>query len=879
MRCLNSIYPHTCVLKLTSIRQVSQTASSLTQFRQGATRRCVQSTTSEPSQRHRRRRGCWRPLLIWETFTWRPMTSYRSHHFAFPTRQKEAGPVEFPELSKSSAGQPGGTSPPLAPPTAGNEGAISASTPYWAPEASNGPQPIRIVPMFAWETASSPAADFLQRRVVPSMLRYVSSLIAVRHPVVGPLRITPVCSLADVKGNCLAWSSSCEDLGAISPSLLTAYTTCNSSSSSGTIGATECRTSSEGAGVPNADYILYFTSQDSYLCISQASTIAHSQHCFQEAEWDRPIAGLVNVCPAFLSSSDALNFSTATSLLVHEVIHALVFSPALFPFFRTATGEPLVSRGAALVPGQISPVVGNESAVVQSVALDGWQFLQVVTPQVVQMVRRHFNCSSMAGGLLEDAGSSGQLNRHWSARWFQGELMTSKAVIFPILSNVTLALFEDSGWYVPDYSRGGFLRFGFEKGCAFADELCHDATAGTVFSGSFCATGASSGCSPDALAMGFCQSCNELSDPASRCGVSNCSSVEMYLDQHCQWPQDERPEWATWGQAFGLNSRCFSDGGSVWAKGGLLRQAGLGGGCFPQHCDWSPNGSVALRVQVGDALVSCSDSEPVELRGRGSWQGGVFACPLPADFCRFSGCPSDCNARGACFAGTCSCFPAFAGSACEQPICASDADCPNSTCSAVTGGCQPSAAALAHNSSALPFLPPAPIAPKGHDVSWLLGDIRFCGVAVPGWALLSASLAFFLVLLVAIALIIRRCRNSPARLHRLKAEMKHGRQIVTSPRATPPGPSPLLGSLPPASPELLSPRAQPTEDLTPSPPPVTMKTSRIGPWQWPHLSDLFASHPACSLGCSPSREHLISMWREESCPSPVAMQSFESPET
>ena len=45
-----------------------------------------------------------------------------------------------------------------------------------------------------------------------------------------------------------------------------------------------------------------------------------------------------------------------------------------------------------------------------------------------------------------------------------------------VISEFTLALLEDSGYYKPNYYTGGLMRYGKNKGCAFLTEKCLDKT-------------------------------------------------------------------------------------------------------------------------------------------------------------------------------------------------------------------------------------------------------------------------------------------------------------------------------------------------------------------------------------------------------------------
>ena len=57
---------------------------------------------------------------------------------------------------------------------------------------------------------------------------------------------------------------------------------------------------------------------------------------------------------------------------------------------------------------------------------------------------------------------------HWEQRILLGDYMG--AVIYQeemVISEITLALLEDSGWYKINYYTGGLMRFGKNKGCDF----------------------------------------------------------------------------------------------------------------------------------------------------------------------------------------------------------------------------------------------------------------------------------------------------------------------------------------------------------------------------------------------------------------------------
>ena len=75
---------------------------------------------------------------------------------------------------------------------------------------------------------------------------------------------------------------------------------------------------------------------------------------------------------------------------------------------------------------------------------------------------------------------------HWEQRILLGDYMG--AVIYQeemAISEITLALLEDSGWYKINYFTGGLMRFGKNKGCEFIQNICLDSYYNTQFENEF----------------------------------------------------------------------------------------------------------------------------------------------------------------------------------------------------------------------------------------------------------------------------------------------------------------------------------------------------------------------------------------------------------
>lgn len=96
----------------------------------------------------------------------------------------------------------------------------------------------------------------------------------------------------------------------------------------------------------------------------------------------------------------------------------------------------------------------------------------IKTDNVVQAGRKHFNCKSLDGVELEHFGGLGSAYSHWSKRILNTEFMIADSYGENNISNFTLALLDDSGWYKVDYSKSQDFLWGKNKGCGFLTDKC-----------------------------------------------------------------------------------------------------------------------------------------------------------------------------------------------------------------------------------------------------------------------------------------------------------------------------------------------------------------------------------------------------------------------
>ncbi|XP_056649563.1 leishmanolysin-like peptidase isoform X2 [Monodelphis domestica] len=234
-------------------------------------------------------------------------------------------------------------------------------------------------------------------------------------------------------------------------------------------------------GIKDADFVLYVSALTTERC-SQENIIAYAAYCQQEAEMDRPVAGYANLCPNMISTQPQ-EFIGMLSTVKHEIIHALGFSAGLFAFYHDNDGKPLTSRYASGLPpfnSSLGLYQWSDKVVrkmerlwdVQGSKMIPHSVFLLVTPRVVDEARKHFNCPILEGMELENQGGLGTELNHWEKRLLENEAMTGSHTQNRVLSRITLALMEDTGWYKANYSMAETLDWGRGKGCDFVMKSC-----------------------------------------------------------------------------------------------------------------------------------------------------------------------------------------------------------------------------------------------------------------------------------------------------------------------------------------------------------------------------------------------------------------------
>ncbi|GAB2222570.1 hypothetical protein Droror1_Dr00016689 [Drosera rotundifolia] len=405
-------------------------------------------------------------------------------------------------------------------------------------------------------------------------------------------------------------------------------------------------------GVANADLVLLVTTRP-----TTGNTLAWAVACERD-QWGRAIAGHVNVAPRHLTA-EAETLLSAT--LIHEVMHVLGFDPHAFTHFR----DERKRRRTEVIKQAVDERLGR-------------MLTRVVLPRVIMHSRYHYGAFSenFTGLELEDGGGRGTSGSHWEKRLLMNEIMTGSVDTRSVVSAMTLALLEDSGWYKANYSMADRLDWGRNQGTEFVTLPCNQ------WKGAYhCNNTQLSGCTYNREAEGYCPIVSYSGDlpqwaryfpQANKGGQSSladyCTYFVAYSDGSCTDTNSARAPDRMLGEVRGSNSRCMAS--SLVRTGFVRGSMTQGNGCYQHRCV-----NNTLEVAVDGMWKACPEAGgPMQFSGF----NGELMCPAYHELCSTSSpavsgqCPNSCSFNGDCMNGRCLCFLGFHGHDCSKRSCPSN---------------------------------------------------------------------------------------------------------------------------------------------------------------------------------------------------------------
>jgi len=372
-----------------------------------------------------------------------------------------------------------------------------------------------------------------------------------------------------------------------------------------------------------ADFFLYIDT------VAQSGTeIANTKYCYLASGTKRPLVARtrINRNQMPMPKGNVLLHEKNMYVMMHEVMHALGFSTSQFKNYIDSNGN-------------------RRSGHVKSVKIGGITRTVVDVPPLTERLRKHYGCSTLQGAVLENGGGSGTASSHFERKFFVYEHMASGSIHGRRITELSLAMLEGSGWYLPNYSYAEPFAYGKGQGCGFITGTCSSSS--SKFD-EFC-TGSSRGCAPTGRGGGNCRS-DSIMD--------GCRFYYPDQDYDCDNADAEDyarlPSLQSFGR--GSGSKCFM--GTLNTRSSSSRT----NFCFKYTCSGSGS-NTEVHIQVGKNKVVCTAEGTKSVSG----YYGAVECPDPETFCEGVGkkyCPRNCMGRGSCVNNVCQCRSGYKGVDC-----------------------------------------------------------------------------------------------------------------------------------------------------------------------------------------------------------------------
>ncbi|CBZ24362.1 GP63, leishmanolysin [Leishmania mexicana MHOM/GT/2001/U1103] len=363
-------------------------------------------------------------------------------------------------------------------------------------------------------------------------------------------------------------------------------------------------------GVSNTDFVLYVASVP-----SEESVLAWAMTC-QVFPDGHPAVGVINIPAANIASRyDQL----VTRVVAHEMAHALGFSGTFFEAVGIVQEVPGI-RGKTFTVA----VINSSTAVAKA--------------------REQYGCNSLEYLEMEDQGGAGSAGSHIKMRNAQDELM-APAASAGYYTALTMAVFQDLGFYQADFSKAEAMPWGRNAGCAFLSEKCME-NGVTKWPAMFCNESADAiRCPTSRLSVGMCDVTpyqalppylQYFTDPflaGSSAFMDYCPVVVPYDDGSCGQSASEADAAFKAFNVFSDAARCIDGAFRPKTTHGVIKSyAAL---CANVKCDTAAR-TYSVQVRGSSGYANCTPGLRFELStvSDAFEKGGYVTCPPYVEVCQ-----------------------------------------------------------------------------------------------------------------------------------------------------------------------------------------------------------------------------------------------------
>ena len=349
----------------------------------------------------------------------------------------------------------------------------------------------------------------------------------------------------------------------------------------------------------------------------------------------RPLAGYIyiegNMTDFEIRKNNADRYYTM--IFLHELTHILIFDEQLLR-------------------------MNNNFEFLENVTILNKNRILISSPKILSMARRHFGCENIRGIELENQEYDWLTNQikienmdtpmdkyknHWDTRIMLTDYMTGTLYDESVISEITLALFEDSGFYKVNYFTGGLFRYGKNQGCEFLNSYCIYGDV-SLHKNDFCITEGTTMCTPGRTHRAMCgvtsypydlkKEYRYFSDSrrgghlpqADYCPVARTNSSmsrTYYYQGHCEYGEyEEYPR--SLGYAMNNESICLLSSLTPKNIPELIEYPGnFRALCYKVEC-YENNDEKSVRIYIGNNVITCPTSG-----GQQTLEGyyGYILCP------------------------------------------------------------------------------------------------------------------------------------------------------------------------------------------------------------------------------------------------------------
>ncbi|KAG5451386.1 Leishmanolysin-like peptidase [Clonorchis sinensis] len=234
----------------------------------------------------------------------------------------------------------------------------------------------------------------------------------------------------------------------------------------------------DGTGLADVDFLVILELLTEEEC---SGILTKPDSCSADFVTDRPVAGVIAVCPRMLSTAVEIT----TNVFVRDLGHLLGINWERYRFFRDQNGVPRTRRIPksnlpATVSSETQSAENPESFIMQALNPDLPADLPLKTkgiitlPTVKEVVKHVFKAPNAVGLRVEPASITKPFQIRFDPIITQDDIMATDLNDKSRISMLSLAFMYDTGWYHVSSANAERITWGYAAGDDFLSTTCDE---------------------------------------------------------------------------------------------------------------------------------------------------------------------------------------------------------------------------------------------------------------------------------------------------------------------------------------------------------------------------------------------------------------------